>query len=93
MVSGVMALLSYGGPFRIFNLSSRKGHSVLDIVSVLRNQLPELPQVGYLPERGFDAPVNILDPSRIHGETGWRAAVELEDGVTQTVEWIKTMVQ
>jgi UDP-glucose 4-epimerase len=93
LVGGVMALLSYNGPFRVFNLSGGKGHSVLDIISILRNQLSWLPEVVHLPARGFDAPVNILDPSRIHGETGWGAAVELEDGVTRTVEWIRSMAQ
>ena len=93
LVSGLMALLSYDGPFRVFNLSSGKGHSVLDIVSILRHQLGQLPKVVHLPERVFDAPVNILDPSRIRTETGWRTAVELEDGVTRTVEWMKTMAQ
>ena len=93
LVTGLMALLSYDGPLRVFNLSSGKGHSVLDIVSILRNHLPELPQVIHLPERGFDVPENILDPSRINRETKWRAAVELEDGVTRTVEWLRTMNQ
>lgn len=93
LVSGLLTLLSYGGPYPVFNLSSGRGYSVLDIVAILRRKLSRLPQVEHLPERGFDAPVNILDPSRIHGETGWRAAVELEDGVTRTVEWIKSMAQ
>ncbi len=93
LVSGVVALLSYSGPFRVFNLSSGLGHSILDIVSILRNQLRELPEVVHLPARGFDVPVNILDSSRIHGETGWRAAVELADGVARTVAWIKSNAQ
>ena len=93
LVSGLMTLLSYEGPFRVFNLSSGKGHSVLDVVSILRHQLSHLPEVVHLPERGFDAPVNILDPSRIHKETGWRAAVELEDGIARTVEWLRRIAQ
>jgi UDP-glucose 4-epimerase len=93
LVNGLMALLSYDGQFRVFNLASGKGHSVLDIVSILRNQLSQLPEVVHLQKRVFDAPENILDPSRIHRETGWRAAVELEDGITRTVEWIKTIAQ
>ena len=93
LVNGLMALLSYDGHFRVFNLSSGKGHSVLDVVSILRDQLSQLPEVVHLQKRVFDAPENILDPSRIHRETGWRAAVELEDGITRTVEWIKTIAQ
>ena len=90
LVSGVMALLSYGGPFRVFNLSSGQGHSVLDIVSILRNQVLQLPTVVHLPERGFDVPENVLTSSRMRHETGWRAKVGLEDGINRTVSWIKT---
>lgn len=90
LVSGVMALLSYGGPFRVFNLSSGQGHSVLDIVSILRNQLHELPAVIHLPERGFDVPENVLTSARMRRETGWRSSVVLEDGINRTVSWFKS---
>jgi UDP-glucose 4-epimerase len=91
LVNGVMRLLSYQGPYRVFNISSGTGHSVLDIVSILRSQIDSLPEVAHLPDRGFDVPVNVLDSSRIAQETGWQPRVDLESGVMRTVDWIKTL--
>ena len=91
LVNGVMRLLSYAGPYRVFNISSGTGHSVLDIVSILRGQIDSLPEVAHLPDRGFDVPVNVLDSSRIAQETGWQPRVDLESGIMRTVNWIKTL--
>ena len=91
LVDGVMKLLSYDGPYRVFNISSGNGHSVLDIVSILRGQMDSLPEVVHLPDRGFDVPVNVLDSSRIARETGWQPLVDLESGVMRTINWIKTL--
>jgi len=39
-------------------------------------------------ERGADdAPTILLDPSRIHGEFGWRATTPLATGIRKAVEW------
>jgi UDP-glucose 4-epimerase len=89
LVSGVMALLSNQSSHRVFNLSSGQGHSVLDIVSILRNQIESLPEVVHLPDRGFDVPVNVLDSSRMTTATGWQPTVDLESGVKRTVQWIR----
>ncbi|HJU55095.1 MAG TPA: NAD-dependent epimerase/dehydratase family protein [Pyrinomonadaceae bacterium] len=91
LVAATLALLDYGGPEHVFNVSSGAGHSVLDIVRVISDQLGFEPEIVFQPGRGFDVPVNVLDSSRLHAATGWRAAVALEDGVARTVEWIKTL--
>lgn len=90
LVNGVTALLSYHGPYSVFNLSSGNGHSILDIVSILRGQIGTLPEIVHLAARGFDVPVNVLDSSRITTETGWFPAVDLESGVSRTVNWLKS---
>lgn len=93
LIRALIELVSYGGPVRVFNVSSGLGHSVLDIVSILQKQLGSLPQVIHNPERGFDAPINILDSSRVKGEIGWQPTVALEDGVMSTVRWLQTLME
>jgi len=88
LVSAVMKLLSYGGPFRVFNVSSGNGTSVLDMVSILRNQIDSPPTIVHLPGRDFQVPVNVLDSSRMATETGWRATVDLETGIAKTLHWM-----
>ena len=91
LVSATLALLDYGGPHHVFNVSSGRGHSVLDIVRVVGEKLGIEPETVFRPARGFDVPVNVLDPSRLNAATGWRASVPLEEGVARTIEWIRTL--
>jgi UDP-glucose 4-epimerase len=89
LVSAVMKLLSYSGPLRGFNVSSGKGTSVLDIVSILQSQIDSPPEMVHLADGRFHVPVNVLDSSRIASETGWRTTVDLETGVARTLQWIR----
>jgi UDP-glucose 4-epimerase len=91
LTAATLALLGYRGPHRIFNVSSGRGHSVLDIMAILRDQLGSLPEVVRKPTRGFDVPVNVLDSSRLHAETGWSPKVGLEEGIARTIAWLKTL--
>lgn len=89
MTAALMGLLAYAGPGRVFNVSSGRGHSVLDIIAVLREQLGSLPEIVRKPARGFDVPVNVLDSTRLYRATGWRPAVTLEEGVARTLRWLR----
>jgi UDP-glucose 4-epimerase len=85
----VLALLAYQGSQRIFNVSSGKGHSVLDIVAILGRHLNALPEVVHSPDRGFDVPINVLDSSMLCAETGWFPKVDLETGIARTIESLR----
>ena len=89
VVDAIRRLLSYNGPHRVFNVSSGIGHSVLNVIEVLRKQIDPLPEVVHLPPRSFDVPVNILDSTRLRHETGWRPTVEFEEGIRRSIEWLK----
>ncbi|HYG80941.1 MAG TPA: NAD-dependent epimerase/dehydratase family protein [Pyrinomonadaceae bacterium] len=91
LVAATLALADYDGPERVFNVSSGRGRSVLDIVRIVGHQLGIKPELVFQPARGFDVPVNVLDPSRLHAATAWRAAVPLEEGVARTIDWIKAL--
>lgn len=85
MVDATMKLLNYTGPHRIFNVSTEVGHSVLEIIAILRDQMGSIPPLAHLPDRGFDVPINILDSSRLRSETRWRAHNQLERGVASMI--------
>lgn len=90
LVNAILKLLVYDGPFRVFNISSGVGHSVLDVISALQTQINPFPRVICLPARGFDVPINILDSSRLRNETGWQATINFEEGIRRTVQWLKS---
>ena len=91
LVSAIVKLLAYRGTFRVFNISSGAGHSVLDVIAALRTHIKPLPEVRHLPSRPFDVAVNILDSSRLRHETGWQPTIDFEEGIRRTVEWIKRL--
>ncbi len=91
LVAALLALLRYKGQHKVFNISSGVGHSVLDIVSILGDQLGSLPEIRHHPARGFDVPHNVLDSSRLRNETLWRPSVDLSTGVARTLEWLRSL--
>ncbi len=90
LVSATVALVNYTGGQNIFNVSSGESHSVLEIIDMIRIQLGGIPEIRFLPARGYDVPVSILDSSRLMNETAWHPTVKLETGVARTIEWLKT---
>jgi UDP-glucose 4-epimerase len=88
-IGAVRALLTYTGSHRIFNVSGGKGHSLKDILQILRHQLGGLPDIRYKPARGFDVPANVLDASLLRAEVGWEPRVPLEEGVERVIQWLK----
>jgi UDP-glucose 4-epimerase len=88
-VAAVMALMNYSGQQRVFNVACGKGHSVLDILAILRQQLDRMPAVNHTPARGFDVPVNVLDSSLLTQETDWKPRVGLKEGVARVVQWLE----
>ena len=89
LVSAILKLLEYSGSYRVFNVSSGVGHSVLDVISALQKLIEPFPNVAYSPERPIDVPVNILDSSRLQQETGWRPEIGFEEGIRRTIEWMQ----
>jgi len=89
LVSAILKLLAYRGSFQVFNISSGKGHSVLDVIAALRTHINPLPKIVHQEARPFDVPMNILDSSRLRHETGWQPAIDFEEGIRRTVEWMK----
>lgn len=89
LISAIIELLDYNGPFRIFNISSGAGHSVLDVISVLETLIQPFPKVIHTPKRRIDVPLNILDSGRLEKETGWQPSISFAEGIRRTVEWMK----
>jgi UDP-glucose 4-epimerase len=90
-VAAVLMVMYHDGPHNVFNIGSGKGHSVLDILAVLRRELGRLPDVRYIPARQFDVPINVLDCSLIKSEVGWVPQVELREGVARVLQWLRSL--
>lgn len=83
IAAAAVALLSYRGAERVFNISTGVGHSITDILRIIRDTTGKDPETVSMVDRGFDVPDNVLDNSRLCAETGWAPTVTLPQGITR----------
>jgi UDP-glucose 4-epimerase len=76
---------------RIFNIGSGIGHSLNNIILILRDKLNRDFNVNYTGKRVFDVPAIYLDITRAKKELGWSPVVPLDAGIEQTWNFIKEL--
>lgn len=64
----------------VFNIGSGTGHSINDVMQVIREQTGLHGEVRYLPGRRFDVQRTYLDIARARIELGWEPRYSLEEG-------------
>jgi UDP-glucose 4-epimerase len=89
LISGILKLTEYRGPYEIFNISTGEGHSILEIIEMLGEIFGKRPQLTFKPSRGFDVPINVLSAKRLMEETGWQPRTALRQGVERYVQWLR----
>jgi UDP-glucose 4-epimerase len=88
VVEGMLAVLRYDGPVRVFNIGSGVGRSVNGIAADLERLLKRPLPKTYRSARRADVPVNVLDIGLLQRETGWRPRIGWMDGLQNTMDWM-----
>jgi UDP-glucose 4-epimerase len=88
LISGILKLMEYRGPYAIFNISTGEGHSILEVIGMLGEVFEKRPQLTFKPPRPFDIPVNILSSQRLREETGWHPQTNLREGIKRYIKWL-----
>lgn len=78
--AALLAVLSYNGEERIFNIGSGLGTSLNTIVDVLATVTGQPVQPLYCSARKADVPSNVLSIKRARRELGWQPRVSLMEG-------------
>ena len=76
---------------RIFNIGSSIGHSINDIIQVIKEVTEAEMLVDYVGPRDFDVPSNILNSKKAYDLLGWRAETRLSDGIKKTWNWMRNI--
>lgn len=84
------ALAEYEGPEGIFNLSYGEGHSVNEIIGIVKERYPEL-EVVYTPGRAVDLKEIVLNNHRIRSVYG-KPLVSLKEGIMRYADSIENAV-
>lgn len=86
VIDACLLLVGHQGPSRVFNIGTGKGHSLLELISMIENILGEPVDVRFREARTVDVPVNVLDVSRATSELNWRPTTDLETGMRRMFE-------
>src|SRR5262249_32245780 len=75
----------------VWNLSTGVGHKVAYVLElILKATGKKMPEIIHRKNYDSDVLVSILSDKRIRGETGWKAKIALETGISRTVECWQT---
>ena len=83
----------YDGPASVFNVSSGRGTSLNEIISMIEDILGRAVERTYRPGRPFDVPVSVLDNALAWKELGWKPTIPLDAGIARTATWLRTQIQ
>jgi UDP-glucose 4-epimerase len=76
-----------------FNIGSGHGHSLLNLIDVVKRVTGQEPNIQFQPSRKVDIQKVILDISRIKAQLGWEPKVSIEVGIRRQWEWMQGAVK
>jgi UDP-glucose 4-epimerase len=82
----IFTLLEISSPSEIINVGSNKGHSINEILGIIRNIIPSF-KISYQEKKSFDVPKVILDTQRM-SDLGSFELIDIESGINKTYKWI-----
>jgi UDP-glucose 4-epimerase len=91
LIDGMYKAVSVNALSRVFNLGSGIGHSLNEILDVIRKVTGKEIKVVYKAKRSFDIPSIYLDICRAKQELSWAPSVSLETGIEKTWKFVKKL--
>jgi UDP-glucose 4-epimerase len=88
VASVIPLLLRYEGDNKLFNISSGRGLSLLDLIRTLEQVTDSRIEIRFTPARPFDVPVNILDNTLARNELSWTPIIDIEEGIRRTIKFL-----
>jgi UDP-glucose 4-epimerase len=87
--ASLMAAEHPQAPGRVFNICSGRETRLLDLVQVLYRIFPEAPEPVFSAPRAGDIYRSVGSPERAARIMGFQAGITLEQGLKETVEWLR----
>ena len=84
-VTGIVNAGLHSGSAIIFNISSSKGYTLKNLISVPENVMERVLPINYVPQLKIDIPISILDNSLARNDLGLQISTNLVEGLIKTV--------
>ena len=86
VIDACLLMIGHQGPSRVFNIGTGHGHSLLDLIKIIKRLTDEPVAVEFRKSRPVDVPVNVLDISRAGAELNWRPTTEISVGIRRMLD-------
>lgn len=88
-VDAIVLSVINSGVSGVFNVGSGKGVSLDELISAISSVTGLDSLRNYLPPRGFDVPVSVLNIEKARGILSWTPKTDLKDGLSMTWAWLR----
>lgn len=91
LIDGIYKAATLNSQKKIFNLGSGQGHSLNELLDIIRKVTETEILVEYKSQRSFDIQEIYLDITRAKEQLGWTPLTQLEKGVQNTWQFVKSL--
>jgi len=91
LVNAFYNAIIYKTTSQIFNIGSGEGHSLNDLLSIMKNVTGRDLSVTYTNSRIYDVPKIYLDITRATNELKWEPLTSLEQGIKHTWDFVSNL--
>lgn len=89
VVNALILPLTCESQSRLYNIGTGVGHSLNDLVNMIREIAHVSINLKHHVENRVEIPINILDYSLAKSELGWQPTISLQEGMLKTIRWVK----
>jgi UDP-glucose 4-epimerase len=87
--ANLLASAHLDAPGKIFNICTGDETRLLDLVEVLYGLFPNVPALNFAEPRAGDVYRSVGSPQKAFEVMGFKAQVSLQDGLKETVKWMR----
>jgi GDP-L-fucose synthase len=88
MVSGFITVAEKINFFDIYNISCGEGHSVNEVLNVIKELEGNKNPIEYVNNKAPMIPIRLLDNTKLRN-LGWKPKYSLKDGLANAIDWYK----
>ena len=89
IVSGIISSLNINKKYSIYNLGNNKSISILELVSLIEDELGVKAKIEFLPERIADVKQTFADIDQSIDDLGYNPNIKINVGVKKFIDWYK----
>ena len=89
IIAGTRAAIEKNYKCEIFNLGNNKSENLMDVISLIENELNKKAEINFLPIQPGDIIESFAEIKHSQKNLGFKPKVNIDDGIPKFIEWYK----